>query len=167
MMPFEGGISSTANGTLLLAVAAALIHVMGGGHASPLRRTAAAAAPAGLMAILSLIVGGPILLALSLAAAAAGEALLAQDRPKMRATARAAFGFSAVFAAVLVGQAAAGGFVPAMRLTLAAGAWLLMLAGMLPAFFETLRLLHGGPSGQAAVALRHAGAIALGLAVLS
>ena len=166
-MPFEGGFSSTENGTLLLAVAAALIHLVGGADASPLRRTFAAAAPAALMAVLCVLLAGPILLTLALVAAAMGEILLSQGPSRIRAAARAVFGFALVFALILLGQAAAGGFVAATRLGAAAVAWLVLLAGTVPVFFQMARGLPGGPTGRPATALRHAGAVAFGLAVLS
>lgn len=165
-MPFEGGFSSTANGTLLLAVAAALLHLAGGPLASPLRRTVAAAAPAALMAVLCLTRQGPPLLALAFAAAAVGDLMLARAEPRLRTAARAAFGFALVFSAALLGQALAGGFVPAWRLAAAAVAWLALAAGTVPAFLDAARARLGDPAGRAAVALRHAGVVALGLVVL-
>lgn len=167
MMPFEGGPASIGNGTLLLALAAALIHAVGGPLASPLRRMAAAAAPAALMAVLCATLPGPALFLIAMAAAAAGETLLLADRPRARAAARAAFGFSLVFTLILLGQAVAGGFVPAPRLGAAAAAWLALLAGALPVFLDAAQARLGAATGRAATALRHAGVIALGLAVLS
>lgn len=164
-LPFTGGIDSLENGTLILALAFALLHLIYANRQSA-RRTVAAAAPAALLAVLCFLLAGPILLVLAMLAAAAGEALLRQAPERTRAAARAVFGFALVFALVLTGQAAAGGFVPAERLGLAAVAWLVLAAGTVPALFRTVSF-PDGPTGRLSTALRHAGAIAFSLAVLA
>lgn len=82
-MPFEGGIDSLSNGTLLLACAAAVLCLAMEADISPRptlwRRTVARTAGVALLAVLAVIEQGPWLLVVGLALSAAGDALLAQD----------------------------------------------------------------------------------------
>mgnify|MGYP002621495771 CR=1 FL=1 len=79
MMPFEGGIDSLPNGTLILSAIAALLYLAAQGNEPSLRRTVVKTASTGLLALLAWIEGGPVLLVVALALSAAGDAFLAQD----------------------------------------------------------------------------------------
>jgi uncharacterized membrane protein YhhN len=78
-MPFPGGIEGTANGTLLLSMAAAFLYLFMLRRPPSLRRTLVKTACVALLALLAWIVAGPPLLVLALALGAAGDALLAQE----------------------------------------------------------------------------------------
>lgn len=79
MMPFEGGMDSFANGTLILSVVAALFYLAVQDRAPSLRRTVVKTAATALLALLAWSEGGPALLVAALALSAAGDAFLAQD----------------------------------------------------------------------------------------
>jgi hypothetical protein len=166
MMPFEGDLTSIGNGTLLLALAATFAHAFVAGEAPGLRRTFAAVAPAALFAALSIVMDGPPRLSIALAAAAAGEALLAQRDDRTRVPAMVAFGAAFLMLAwMLVGALAialtSGALTP--RLGIAALGTAGLVAGAVLAFL---------PAGQGlppafAPALRHLGSIIVALAVLA
>lgn len=79
MMPFEGGIDSLANGTLILSAAAALLYLAAQDRRPSPRRTVVKTASTALLALLAWIMGGPLLLVAALALSAAGDAFLAQE----------------------------------------------------------------------------------------
>lgn len=79
MMPFPGGLSESANGTLLLSVAAAILYLFMVSGRPTWRRTAVKTAAIGLLAVLALHLGGPVLLVAALGLCALGDAFLAQD----------------------------------------------------------------------------------------
>lgn len=78
-MLFPGDITSLANGTLVLSVAAALLFGFTREAAPSWRRTLVKTAAVGLLAVLSFVVGGPWLLTAGLALGAAGDAALSRD----------------------------------------------------------------------------------------
>lgn len=82
MMPFPGGLEAHPNGTLLFSAALALFYLLMQRRSPSWRRTFAKAGSIVLLAVLSLIVGGPVLLAVALILSAAGDAFLAQDSEK-------------------------------------------------------------------------------------
>lgn len=82
MTPFEGGIDSVSNGTLLLSGLAALLYLLARGHASTLRRATVKTLAVLLLAVLALIEGGPYLLVAALGLSAAGDAFLAHEGEK-------------------------------------------------------------------------------------
>ncbi len=79
MMPFPGGIESTANGTLILSAAAALLYLGMVEREVNLRRTAAKTLAVALLALLAVLEGGSPLLAAALALSAVGDAFLSRD----------------------------------------------------------------------------------------
>jgi uncharacterized membrane protein YhhN len=79
MMPFEGGLVGTANGTLVLSVVAATLYLPTTARPPSWRRLVAKTAGVALLAVLSLAVGGPWLLTLALALSALGDACLARE----------------------------------------------------------------------------------------
>lgn len=79
MMPFPGGIESTANGTLLLSVAAAILYLFVTDAAPSLRRSLVKTAAVALLAVLAFMQQAPWLLVLALALSAAGDAFLSRD----------------------------------------------------------------------------------------
>lgn len=82
MMPFPGGIDSLANGTLLFSLCAALLYLLMLARPPSWRRTVAKAGAIVLLAVLALLEGGPLLLAMALLLRATGDALLAHDGEK-------------------------------------------------------------------------------------
>ena len=79
MMPFPGGIESTANGTLILSAAAALLYLGMVEREANLRRTAAKTLAVALLALLAVLEDGSPLLAAALALSAIGDAFLSRD----------------------------------------------------------------------------------------
>lgn len=82
MMPFEGGIDSLANGTLLLSAVAALLYLPVQGRAPSLRRSFVKTVSTALLAVLAYIEGGPLLLVVALASSSAGDFFLSRDGEK-------------------------------------------------------------------------------------
>lgn len=78
-MPFAGDLTSTANGTLALSIVAAVLYAFTQDGMPSWRRTVVKTAPVLLLAILSLVEGGPWLLTAGLVASAAGDAALSRD----------------------------------------------------------------------------------------
>lgn len=78
-MPFEGGLQSTPNGTLLLSVAAAVIYCIVLDARQGLMRSAIKTAAVALLALLSVLQGGPLLLIAALGLSAVGDAFLSRD----------------------------------------------------------------------------------------
>lgn len=79
MMPFEGGIDSSPNATLLFSVAAAVIYGLILDAHPTLARSAAKTIAVGMLAVLAFILGGPWLLVAALALSAIGDAFLSRD----------------------------------------------------------------------------------------
>jgi uncharacterized membrane protein YhhN len=77
MLPFEGGITGSENGTLLLAVLLAIAYLFYGRHRTTPLKVAAKTLSVTLLAGLSAMAGGPWLLTLGLALCAAGDFFLA------------------------------------------------------------------------------------------
>lgn len=78
-MLFPGGIESTSNATLIFsAVAAAIYALIIGMRVTPLR-TAVKALAVGLLAVLSIVENGPLLLIGALLLSACGDALLSRE----------------------------------------------------------------------------------------
>ncbi|MBX3531878.1 MAG: hypothetical protein KF849_14810 [Rhizobiaceae bacterium] len=165
-MPFTGDLTSLGNGTLLLALAAAFAHAFVAGEAPGLRRTFAALAPAALFCALCVVLDGPPRLSIALAAAAAGDALLARQDERFRVPAMVVFGVAALMLLwLLVGSLAlaltAGTLTP--RLGLAALGALGLVAGAALSFTPAA----GKLPPAFAPALRHLGAIIVSVAALA
>ena len=79
MLPFPGGLTDTANGTLLFSIVAAVIFLTMIGRPPTPRRTLAKAVGILLLAFLAFEQGGPLLLIAALVLSAVGDALLAQE----------------------------------------------------------------------------------------
>jgi uncharacterized membrane protein YhhN len=81
MLPFEGGVSGTENGTLIFAVLLAIIYLLYGSRRASWLKVAAKTLSVVLLAVLSVIQNAPWLLTLGLALCAAGDFFLAiEDR---------------------------------------------------------------------------------------
>ena len=79
MMPFLGGIQSSANGTLILSVAAAIIYGLVLDARPTLLRSVLKTLAVALLAVLVVTERGPLLLAAALALSAAGDAFLSRE----------------------------------------------------------------------------------------
>ncbi len=79
MMPFPGDATATANGTLLLAAAAAVLYAFMVFQAPSWRRTAVKTISVVLLAALAWLEHGPLLLVAALVFGAAGDAFLSRD----------------------------------------------------------------------------------------
>lgn len=81
-MPFDGGVDSVSNGTLLLSALAAVLYLFARGHASASRRAIIKTLAVLLLCVLALIEGGPYLLVAALGLSAIGDAFLAYEGEK-------------------------------------------------------------------------------------
>lgn len=141
-MPFPGGLESTANGTLVLSLAAALLYLLMVGRPPSWRRTLAKTAAVGLLTVLAIHLSAPWLLVAALGLSTAGDAFLAQDGERPFLLGLASFLAAHVAYVVLFAEAGEGiGYVlalpwrlvAAMLLTGFAGAMLGLLWQRLPA----------------------------------
>ena len=82
MMPFQGGVESIENGTLIFSVALAVAYAIVLDTPPRLVRTAVKALAVALLAVLAGIEGGPALLVVALALSAVGDACLSRDGEK-------------------------------------------------------------------------------------
>jgi uncharacterized membrane protein YhhN len=124
-MPFEGGIESPANATLIFSAAAALLYgTMAAGPARPVASVVKTLA-VGLLAVLAAMQGGHWLLVLALALSAAGDLFLSRDGERLFLAGLASF-LCAHVAYVALFSMMGGG--PAMLL---AAAWRGVLAAIL------------------------------------
>jgi uncharacterized membrane protein YhhN len=79
MMPFPGGIESTSNATLLIALTAAVLYGLLMNTRPTWLRTIVKTMPAVLLAVLVAIQLGPLQLAIALALSAIGDAILSRE----------------------------------------------------------------------------------------
>ncbi|MBN9038769.1 MAG: lysoplasmalogenase [Rhizobiales bacterium] len=77
-LPFPGAVTATANGLLLLSLIAAVLYGLAQAREPSWRRSVAKTAAVGLLAVLSAVERGPLLLTAALALGAVGDAALAQ-----------------------------------------------------------------------------------------
>jgi uncharacterized membrane protein YhhN len=82
-MPFAGGIEGTSNATLILSVAAAVIYGLIVNMGPTPRRTAVKALAVALLAVLTFVENGPVLLFGALVLSACGDALLSRQGERM------------------------------------------------------------------------------------
>lgn len=145
MMPFHGGLEALPNGTFVFSAGLAFFYLLVQRQPPSWRRTAAKAGSVALLALLALIEGGPLLLAVALALSAAGDAFLAHDGEKPFLGGLASFLTAhLVYVALFVMAGGGVGIVSGQpwRLVLplvAVVAALLLLARLLPAVGPTLR----------------------------
>ena len=146
MMPFDGGVDSVANGTLLLSGLAALLYRGARHYASPLRRMIVKTLAVALLAVLAFIEGGPLLLVAALVLSAAGDAFLAREGETAFLAGLASF-LAAHLAYLALFLQAGGGFeilqVQPWRLVLPVvvlGGAALLLARLMPAVPGRLRV---------------------------
>lgn len=163
-MPFAGGLSETANGTLLFAVLLAVFYGFISGHPPSWRRTAAKAGGVLLLALLAALQGGPALLVAALLLSAAGDAFLAQvgERPFLAGLASfllAHLAYVALFA--LSGEGA--GLIAAEPWRIALGLAMLAAVGLLVRLLWPV--LPGAMRGP--VALYAAAILAMGFGALT
>ena len=81
-MPFAGGIDANANATLIFSLVAAVIYAFTLGMPPSLARSAAKTLAVAMLAVLSTLQGGPLLLVVALALSAVGDAFLSCDGEK-------------------------------------------------------------------------------------
>ncbi|WP_095203998.1 lysoplasmalogenase [Mesorhizobium carmichaelinearum] len=81
-MPFAGGIDANANATLIFSLVAAVIYAFTLGMPQSLARSAAKTLSVAMLAVLSALQGGPLLLVVALAFSAVGDAFLSRDGEK-------------------------------------------------------------------------------------
>lgn len=79
MLPFPGAATDTANATLIFSVVAALLYVFVLDTQPSLIRTVAKTLAVAFLAVLAVVQGGPLLLAVALALSALGDAFLSRE----------------------------------------------------------------------------------------
>lgn len=82
MMPFTGGVFATANGTLVLSLAAAAFYGLAASRPPTVMRAVLKTLAVALLAVLAVMQGGPWLLVLALVLSALGDFFLAFDGEK-------------------------------------------------------------------------------------
>ncbi|MEM6462680.1 MAG: lysoplasmalogenase [Pseudomonadota bacterium] len=143
MQILEYGIDSPQLGSLLFSAAAAFIYLLMVNRPPTARRAAVRALSIGLLAALSTIVGGPLLLSAALLACAAGDALLAQEDDRTFVAGLFAFLAGHLLYIALFNRLGSVEIVVAEPARLAAGA-VMVIAAM----FATLRFVPAaGPLG--------------------
>lgn len=81
MLPFEGGLTGTENGTLLFSLLFSISYLFYGQRRNSTGRVTAKTASVAFLALLSLLTGAPLLLTVALVLCAAGDFFLAiEDR---------------------------------------------------------------------------------------
>jgi len=160
ILPFPGDLTSTANGLLLLSLAAAILYGFAQSQAAAWRRSVVKSAAVGLLAVLSFVQDGPILLTAALAASAGGDAALSRPGDCAFMAGLAAFLLAhLVFVALFVGRWWGVDLATWQWWRLAAGILLLALCGfmlrrLLPAVGPRLRwLIAGHVAANAAMGL--------------
>ncbi|MDX8479031.1 lysoplasmalogenase family protein [Mesorhizobium sp. VK24D] len=164
MMPFAGGIDANPNATLLFSIAAAAIYALALELSPRLARSAAKTLAVGLLAVLAVMQGGPLLLVAALGLSAAGDAFLSRDGEK------AFLGGLASFLAAHVAYIAlflkAGGGVG----LLAADPWRGAIALAMAAFVIVMLAAlwrRVGPALRVPIAVYVAAILAMGISALT
>jgi uncharacterized membrane protein YhhN len=109
MMPFEGGVESPANATLIFSCAAALLYGTMAAAPAGLPRTIVKAMAVALLSVLAAMQGGHWLLVLALALSAAGDFFMSRDGERPFLAGMAAFG-AAHLAYIALFTTLGGGF---------------------------------------------------------
>lgn len=164
MMPFPGGIEATANGTLILSAAAAILYLAMVRRPSSLRRTVVKTASIALLGVLVLVEGGPSLLAAGLFLSALGDLFLAEDGERAFLPGLGSFLVAHVVYVVLFGMAGSG------IAAFAAQPWRLAAAGLIMVFAAAtfLRLRPALPGDLVVpVAVYLVAILAMGLAAMT
>jgi uncharacterized membrane protein YhhN len=164
MLPFDGGATGTANGTLIFAVLLAIGYLFYGQRRTSPVKVVAKTASVGLLALLSLLEGGPWLLTTALAFCATGDFFLAiEDRDERF--------FLAGLAAFLIGHLAYVALFFALPVSpeplpviakVAIGAAMLTISGGM-----ALRLWRAAGDLRIAVMVYIAAILAMGMAAMS
>ena len=137
MLPFAGGLSSSANGTLVFSIIAAILYGIVLFQPPNIRRTIIKTLAIGLLAVLAFQSNAPLFLVLALTLSALGDAFLAHDGDKAFMGGLSAFLIGHIFYIVLFAQTGADFSV------FAAEPWRMVLAACLVvlAGFMATRLL--------------------------
>ncbi|MDP3897611.1 MAG: lysoplasmalogenase [Mesorhizobium sp.] len=163
-MPFAGGLSETANGTLLFAVLLAVFYGFMAGHPPSWRRTLAKAGGVLLLALLAAVQGGPALLVAALLLSAAGDAFLAQNGERAFMAGLASFLLAHLAYVALFALSGEGvGLIVAEPWRIALGLAMLASVGLLVGLLWPA--LPGAMRGP--VALYAAAILAMGLGALT
>jgi len=101
MLPFDGGLSSTANGTLVFSIIAAILYGIMLFQAPNVRRTIIKTLAIGLVAVLAFNMKAPLFLVLALTMSALCDAFLAQDGDKAFMGGLSAFLLGHIFYTIL------------------------------------------------------------------
>lgn len=160
---FAGGLADIANGTLIFSAGAAFLYLVMVAQPPSWRRTVVKTAAVGLLAVLAIVAGGPLLLVLALALGAMGDGFLAQEGEKPFLAGLASFLAAHVVYVLLFALAGDAGLllsdwwraVLAAAVVVFAGTMILFLRPALPAAMV-------GPVAAYAVAI-----LAMGIAALT
>ena len=158
---FEYGIDSPQLGSLLFSAAAAFLYLFMVERPPSARRTGAKTLSVALLAALSVIVGGPLLLTAALLFCAAGDAFLAQDDERAFLAGLVAFLIGHVVYIVLFFGLGSSETVAAQPLRLALGGAMVLFA-----MVASTRLIPAAGALGPAVAAYIAVIVAMGLSAL-
>ncbi len=161
MQIFEYGIDSPQLGSLLFSAIAAFIYLFMVARPPSARRTGVKTLAIALLAVLSVVVQGPILLTAALLACAVGDAFLAQDDEKAFLFGLGAFLVGHVLYVALFYNLGSAETVVAQPLRLAVGAALVLFA-----MASTIRLVPAAGRLGPAVGAYITVIMAMGLAAL-
>lgn len=164
MIPFPGGIESTPNATLILAVAAAVIYLLLLNARRTWLRAIIKTMPAALLAVLSIVMGGPTLLAIGLLFSAAGDAFLSRENDRLFQSGVLCFLVAQVLYTILFYQVG-GGFELFMTDWLRMVVGGVMTASML--VMLVLLMMHVQPAMRPLIALYVFAILAMGLTALT
>lgn len=163
-MPFSGGIEGTANAALLLSIAAAVLTLFQVEWSPSLRRSAVKTLAVALLAMISFVERGPLLLTGALVLSAAGDAFLSRSGERAFLGGLASFLAAHILYVLLFASSGAGAgmlFSDLWRPALAVAMALVgaaMVALLLPRVEKALRL---------PIAVYVAAIFAMGLAALT
>lgn len=161
MQIFEYGLDSPPLGSLLFSAVAAFVYLFMVNRAPSVRRTAVKTLSIALLAVLALIVDGPVLLIASLIACALGDALLAQDNDRTFLAGLVAFLVGHVLYIALFYSLGSIETVVAEPVRLAVGAVMVIFA-----MLATLRLVPAAGALGPAVGAYITVIVAMGLSAL-
>ena len=164
MMAFPGGIEATANGALVLSVAAALFTLLMVERPASLRKSAVKTLAVALLAVLAAAAHGPALLILALALSALGDAFLSREGERAFMAGLTSFLAAHLAYLALFVTGAAHGFL------LGSGPWQPIAGGVMVVFAAAMAFVLArrvAPGLRGPIVAYAAAILAMGLSALA
>jgi len=164
MMPFPGGLQETANASLLFSVVAAAFYLLLVDGRVSLARTAVKTVSILLLAVLSIVRGGPLLLTAGLLLSSAGDAFLSRNGERTFLAGLASF-LAAHLCYIALFSLAGGGYG-----LLLADLWRTVIAVLMAGFMLAMMVVllpRVGPSLRLPVLAYGVAILMMGLSALS